>query len=180
MFFGDTKDLEAASEWKVHPTGREALVITPRSGYVLTSGSDLNQFVAPTGDMQNPWPWTFSAAVRRMFGNWRANNKVEVYHRNTPANFGGHGSIPHYSFRHGEYNEDSPYGGFGGYPTDGSLRPNPGRPTYNNLVPVVYGIRDIELTAQAASAELVQIPTIPLGPVDYTPGGTASLQETLL
>ena len=133
MFFGGTKDLEAASEWKVTPTGPRELLITPRQGYVLTSGSDLNQYVAPSGDLQNPWPWTFSAAVRRLFSNWRPNKLKEVYHVNTPANFGGHGSQPHYSFRYAEYDALNPYGGFFGYPDDGSLTPNPHRPTYNNL-----------------------------------------------
>lgn len=175
MFFGDTKDLEAANEWKVYPTGPTDLVITPRSGYVLTSGSDLNQYVAPVGDLQNPWPWTFSAAVKRMFKNWRPNNLRVVEHHNTPANFGVHGSDPFYGSRHREFAD-----GIGSYPGGGAEWPNPKRPTYNNLIPVVYGIRDIDLTAQAASQDLIQIPTLPLGPVDYTTGGSASLQESLL
>lgn len=179
-FFGGTTDLEAASEWKVTPLGNRELVITPREGYVLTSGSDLNQYVAPVGDMQNPWPWTFSAMVKGLFARWRKNNLRDVYHVNLPANYGGKGSVPFYRSRHREYNAENPYGEFAGAPGDGSMIPNPKRPMYNNLAPIVYGIRDIDLSAQAAAAELVQIPVIPLGPVDYQTAGTASLQETLL
>ena len=178
-FFGDTKDVESAAEWKVFPSGPVDLVITPRRGVILTAGSDLNQFVAPSGDMQNPWPWTFSAAVRRMANNWKALTKRTVEHHNTPANFGGHGSVVKYSFVHREF-DDGVGNAPGGYNGGGALIPMPKRPMYNNLVPIVYGIRDVDLTAQAAAAELVQIQVLPLGPVDFTTAGNASLQESLL
>lgn len=178
-FIGGTNDLAASPEQYLVPTGPANIILIHRNEVILTSGSDLNVTAISSGGLGNPWPKIVGTFMARLFkGSWRPNKLQEIAHHNSPGNYGSHGGSVGYSFRGREF------GGVGNMPgANLSLsgnHSNPKRPTYNNLVPIVYGLRDIDPQALAQPGELVQVPVLPVTPMDYQPAGSASLQEVLL
>ena len=161
------------------PSVPSNLMIVHRNEVILTAGSDLNVAAVSSGNRGLPWPHIVGTFMRRLFkGSWRPNDLVEVAHHNTPGNYGSHGGQVGYGFRGREF------GGVGNMP-GGNLslsgaHSNPNRPTYNNLVPIVYGLRDIDPNQLAQANDLVQIQVLPVGNVQFVPAQSASLQEQLL
>lgn len=178
-FIGGTNDLSASPEQYLIPTGPRNIIVIHRNEVVLTAGSDLNTTAVSSGSLGNPWPRIVGTFMRRLFkGSWKPNNLREVAHHNVNGNYGSKGGVVGYGFRGREF------GGVGNMPSGvGALsgsHSSARRPEYNNLLPIVYGLRDIDPRALAQLSELSQITTVPLGPMEYQPGGSASLQETLL
>ena len=162
------------------PTGPATVTVIHRNEVILTSGSDLNVAAVSSGGRGLPWPKMIGTFMTRLFkGSWRPNNLVEVSNRNLPGNYGSVTSKALFSFRGREF------GGIGNMPGGpGALVASQGvasRPTYNNLVPIVYRLRVIDTQAQAQPSDLVQIPTFPLGgQAVFQPAAAASLKETIL
>lgn len=152
---------------------------------VLTSGSDLD--VAAEGS--NPYSWTDSRGARGGQVTWpnqiesgfairmsyRPNSLRQISTHNVPSNYGGVGSMSDYRRRGWE---------FGRYPDRIGEYPGPvpaaNRPTYNNLTPIVWGLRVIDPNSQAQMAELTQVQVTPVAPATFTPAGNAQLRETVL
>lgn len=178
-FIGGTNDLAASPEQYLVPTGPANIVVVHRNEVILTSGSDLNVTAISSGNLGNPWPKIIGVFMSRLFkGSWRPNNLRQVSTRNIDGNYGSHGGAVRYYYRGREF------GGVGNMPAGSqslsAAHSNPMRPTYNNLVPIVYGLRDIDPKQLAQPSDLVQLPVLPVGSVEFQPGGSASLQEVLL
>jgi hypothetical protein len=167
LFSGES-GLEVAAQWQATPKGPTNILVIPRNGVILTSGSDLDQAAVSSGDRRLPWPPVFLAAVKRMFNGWGKRDLKEVYAKVLPGNYGSQGSLAQYGFRGSEF------GGPFLYP--GPV-PVGTRPMYDNIVPTVYGLRVIDYDSQSQLAELNIIQTIPVAPVDFNPGGAASIAE---
>ena len=134
---------------------------TSGSETVLSAGSDLNRASVP-------WVTHIDAGTPLRI-SWRANRLREQTSMAVPANYGSRTSASNFSFRKPEYQ------GIGNYP--GPV-PYAGRPMYNTLTPIVWGLRVLDSQAQTQpdpGFELIQV-----GPAVFTPAGPASLQETLL
>ena len=177
-FLGGTNDLSASPEQYVTPTGPRNIMVVHRNEVILTSGSDLNVAAISSGNLGNPWPKIVGTFMARLFkGSWRPNELKEIYNRNVGGNYGSHGGMVKY------YSRGREFGGVGNGPGRGSQVGSwrhPAHPTYNNLVPIVYGLRDIDPKQLTQPGELVQLQILPVGPMDYQPAGSASLQEVLL
>lgn len=171
-FLNGTNDLSANPGMYLHTVGPKNIIVLHRNEVILTSGSDLNVAAVSSGNLGNPWPKIVGTFFTRLFkGSWNANNLRQVSNHNVAGNYGSMGGSVGYGFRGREF------GGIGNMP--GPIR-DAHRPTYNNLVPIVYGLRDIDPKQLAQSGELVRLNVLPLGPADFTPANAASLQETIL
>ena len=177
-FLGGTNDLAASPEQYLTLLGPVNRIVVHRNEVILTSGSDLNVTAVSSGSLGNPWPTIVGTYMRRMFkGAWRPNTLREVANHNTPGNYGSRGGSVRYMFRGREF------GGVGNMPADGAAFGSwrtPKRSEYNNLVPIVWGLRDIDPQQLAQPGELVQLQILPVNPMDFSPAGNASLQEVLL
>ena len=179
-FYGGTNDLTQTPEQYLVPTGPMNIVVVHRNEVILTSGSDLNVAAVSSGPLGNPWPKILGVFMQRLFkGSWRPNNLREVTTRNLPGNYGSVTSKSLFSFRGREF------GGIGNMPGGrGTLVAShsiASRPTYNNLVPIVYGLRDIDPKAVAQASDLVQLPVFPgPGSAVFQPAPNATLQEQIL
>lgn len=177
-FIGGTADLSASPEQYLVPTGPANIIVQHRNEVILTSGSDLNVTAISSGGLGNPWPSIIGTFMRRLFkGSWRPNDLQQVSNRNINGNYGSKGGSVGYMFRGREF------GGVGNMPGGGSQIGswrNPKHPTYNNLVPIVYGLRDIDPQQLAQPGDLIQVQTVPVMPMEFSPAASASLQEVLL
>ena len=177
-FIGGTNDLAASPEQYLVPTGPRNIVVVHRNEVILTSGSDLNVTAISSGNLGNPWPKIIGSFMTRLFkGSWRPNNLREIAHHNVNGNYGSiGGSVPYY--RRGRE-----FAGVGNMP-GGNQQPGmwrtPKHPTYNNLVPIVYGLRILDPKQQAQPADLIQLPVLPVAPAEFQQSSSASLQEVVL
>ena len=127
----------------------------------LTSGSGLNQ-----AQSYAPYPANVDAGYKLQVA-FKANSFRDVATVRTPANYGSVTSDSNFQFKSHEY------AGVGNYATD--LPRTPGRPTYNNLEPVTYGLMVQAPSTQAQPGELALIQSLPNSAVEYNVTGTASL-----
>lgn len=177
-FFGGSADLAASPEQYLVPTGPRNIVVVHRNEVILTSGSDLNVTAISSGGLGNPWPKIIGTFMARLFkGSWRPNTLREVAHHNVNGNYGSKGGDVRYYFRGREF------GGVGNMPggnLQGGMWRTPHHPTYNNLVPIVYGLRVLDAKQQAQMQDLIQVQVLPVSPMEYPQASTASLQEVVL
>lgn len=157
---------------------------TSKQRYQLTSGSDINQAAeavveSPGVDldsgsainrapMYDPWPPLLPSG-NKLINGWKNNGLRNVEVVKVPANYGGEGSVPFYGYRYHEYP------GVGGLP--GPI-PSAHRPTYNNLQPISYRLQVLEPKANAQPGELINQTVIQSGPLEFEPGGVATLFNT--
>lgn len=167
---GGTLDTAAQPDQYVVPSGPLEILITPGQEVILTSGSDFDNTAQSSGPRYLPWPRIINGMVK-FFNSWRPNRLRQVYNQNLPGNYGAVTSVANFGFRGREFY------GIGSYPQP---TPFPWRPMYNNLVPIVWGLRDIDPQQLAQAQELMVYGPIQVGPNTYEPAGSASLQETLL
>lgn len=132
----------------------------PAKGTELTSGSSLD--VARQGA---PWPEIIDGAYK-FFVGWRRNNFRQVFNRNVEGNYGALSSRANYGFKASEY------AGVG-------LTPGPmpvgTRPMYDNLIPILWGLRVVDPMSQAQLSELTNVEVVQIAPAEYTPPANASL-----
>ena len=181
-FIGGTNDLAASPEQYLVPTGPRNIIVVHRNEVILTSGSDLNVTAISSGGLGNPWPRIVGTFMARLFkGSWRPNQLREVATRNIGGNYGSHGGEVSYYYKGREFsgvgNMPGVANGAGGQM--GVWRTSK-RPTYNNLVPIVYGLRILDPKQQTHAGELIQIQVLPVAPAEFQPASNASLQEVVL
>lgn len=126
---------------------------------VLTSGSDLN----PTA--VGPWPGLRNASTR-LWNSWHANSYRPQEAIRESANYGEQGSRVGYHYKWNEYPQ-----GPGLYP--GPV-PNAQRPTYDNVLPIVWHLR-VGNPNMLSNQNLRPAQVIQVGPSEYVPAGVASL-----
>lgn len=169
-------------------------------GVVLTSGSDLNRTA------EGPWQEILDEAFTYQYGIGLAESNPtnptlkEVAHENVPGNYGLAGGIPDWYFRDSWARVQQDMSGAGGgtvvaprmlpvqdaptesiqglYPIEGARSPY--RPTYNNLPAADYWQRVIDQGQWAQQQDLFTPPGNNQTSLEYTPGGSATAQETLL
>lgn len=170
-------------------------------GVVLTAGSDLNRTA------EGPWPFILDEAEAYDYGvglapsNPTSPRMKEVHHENRPGNYGLEGGVPDWQFRDSwaRVQYDLEAIGVGGsvvaprmqrvqdvgteaieglYPIEGARSPH--RPTYNNLPPADYWQRVIDTGQWAQQGDLTSPSSANMTSLEFTPGGSASAQETLL
>jgi hypothetical protein len=169
-FPGGTDDLSQTPESFVTPTGPLEIFISGGHEEILTSGSDLAQAAQSSGNRGLPWPKIINGAIK-FFNSFRPNALREIAHENVNGNYGAESSKANYSFRYREFM------GVGSMP-DIYLRR---RVTWNNLTPIVWGLRDLDPSQQAQAGELIAFTgTGQVAPTSFTAAGVASLQEELL
>jgi hypothetical protein len=149
-----------------------------RSGGDFQSGSTLD--VAQEGA---PWPNIINGLIK-FFNSWRPNNLRQIANHNVAGNYGWRTSMANFGFRGSKFPADAPAGAVAGYPGN-ALPGNPWVPEWNNLVPIVYGIRvtnPVSNLGNAQSSNPQSVVSQFTNPVEFTPTGTASLSikgETL-
>ena len=111
---------------------------TPPGDVVLTSGSDIDRPAYPQPQ--------FLPAGLKLFTAWRPNNFRDWRRQSVGANYGSTVSLANFGWRYNEYGP-----GIGLYP--GTV-PSANRPMYNNLTPILWGLRDLDPTAQAQPGEI--------------------------
>jgi len=142
----------------------EAAVGGPYAATELGSGSSLNK--AQTG----AWWAPLLDAATRLFNSFRPNDLRAGSTHNVGANYGQMSSLADYGFRGMEF-----AGGVAGMPAS-SVRGH--RPEWNNLVPIIYGLRVLNPVAGGA-ANYSTYPAATVSqftrPLQYTPPGVATL-----
>lgn len=145
----------------------------PYKASPLAAGSSLD--VAQDGA---PWPAIINGAVK-FFNSWRPNALREISNHNVAGNYGSETGKVNFGWRRYEfdgYDAGKLLGGSqAGYPgTDGS----PYTPTWNSLVPIIYGLRVLNPVAGGND----NYKTLPqsvvsqfTAPTQFTPTGTAAL-----
>jgi hypothetical protein len=170
-------------------------------GVVLTSGSDLDRTA------EGPWPEILDEAETYDYGVGLARSvptapaMVEVRHQNQPGNYGLAGGVPDWGFRDSwartQYDldgigpgssvvaprmqqvQDAPTESIQGlYPIEGARSPH--RPTYNNLPSADYWQRVVDSGQWAQPQDLFTPPSGNQASLEFTPGGSATAQESLL
>lgn len=147
----------------------------------LTAGSDLDQAAyggqqgrAPDVDSGSstdiaisgaPWPKIIDGGYKFKIA-WRPNSFREVFAKVLPGNYGAISSQAGYQFKASEY--------VGVGLTPGPM-PVGTRPTYNNLVPILWGLRVVDPKSQAQLAELTKVQVVQVAPSEFVPAGVASL-----
>lgn len=94
--------------------------------------SDLTSDAALNNAAIGAWPDMIDAGYRFDNGGWRASVLKEISTENVPGNYGSVTSTSLFGFRW------RAYGGIGNMP--GPI-PNPYRHTYDDLIPIVWGLR---------------------------------------
>lgn len=165
----------------------------PEPPYALAGGSQLNvvaeggPYAANEGQLSSgsalnksrsgaPWPGILDGAIK-FFNSFRRNGYREIANHNVAGNYGAMTSFSNFGFRGFEFaNAQAGYPGTQRYAW---------RPEWNNLIPVIFGLRVINPVAggganyttpsQSKVSQFTE-PTV------FTPAGTASLSfkgETL-
>ena len=162
--------------------------------WALTAGSQLNQAVGdsklpPSSPLAAgssldkpidgmPWPNIINGAVK-FFNSWRPNMLREVSNHNVAGNYGSMTGLANFGARGYEFDGYSAGklmgGSLAGYPgAEGS----PWTPTYNTLIPLVYGLRVLNPVA-AGAQDNQRVPQSVVSqftmPTNFTPTGTAVL-----
>lgn len=167
----------------------------------LTSGSQWNRTTVggpekPGGDFQSgstldvaqsgaPWPGIINGLIK-FFNSWRPNNLRQIANHNVAGNYGWRTSMANFGFRAQEFPADNPIfgGALAGYPCD-AIPTYPWAPEYNNLVPIVYGLRVTNPVSNLGNDQTANPQSVTsqfTNPAEFTPTGTASLSikgETL-
>jgi hypothetical protein len=167
---GGTLDTANQPDQYVVPSGPLEILITPGTEVILTSGTDLDNAAQSSGPRGLPWPRIINGMVK-FFNSWRPNTLRQVHNQNLNGNYGAITSVANFGFRGREFY------GVGSYPQP---TPYPWRPMWNNLIPIVWGLRDIDPQQLAQAQELMVFGPIQTNSSTFEPGGAASLQETLL
>lgn len=143
----------------------------PYGAAPLTSGSSLDK-----AQLGAPWPGIINGAVK-FFNSWRPNALREIANHNVAGNYGSETGRANLGWRNFEFNGfQGPNGLIAGYPNTGHA--NPWRPEWNNLVPIIYGLRVLNPVASGAQ-DNVRVPQNVVSqftsPTQFTPTGTATL-----
>lgn len=140
----------------------------PSHGTEIDSGSSLNK--AQGG---SPWPGIIDGAIK-FFNSWRKNAFRQISNHNVAGNYGEETSQANFGFRAQEFPIST--GSVAGMPAS-NVRGF--RPEWNNLVPIVYGLRVVNPVGSGnASGYQVQPAKVVsqfTEPAQFTPSGTASL-----
>lgn len=138
-----------------------AMVIQPPSD--LTSGSALNQ--AAVG----AWPKLLDAGAKFWsIGGWRKSVLKEVENINVPGNYGMVSSLANFGFR---------WRAFDGIGNLSGPAPSPYRPTYDDLVPVVWNLRIANPAAMPQMIAQKGPITVQRNPSTWEGANTASLNR---
>ncbi len=131
----------------------------------LGSGSSLDK--AQEGSW---WVPILNGAIK-FFNSWRPNQLREISNHNVAGNYGSVTSSANYGFRSFEFGTDS----LAGLPL---CNVRAFRPEWNNLVPIIYGMRVINPVAGGAAnyqSNPQSVVSQFTNPTQFTPAGTASL-----
>lgn len=163
--------------------------------YALSAGSDINQaaeggptVAAPLSSGSSldkaqggsPWPGIINGAVK-FFNSWRPNALRQIANHNVAGNYGSETGKANLGWRHFEYEAYAgPNGKIAGYPTTGG--PNAFVKPWNNLVPIIYGLRVLNPALAGTTGDSDQNARVPQSivsqfttPTQFTPTGTATL-----
>lgn len=145
----------------------------PYDASPLAAGSSLDK--AQEGA---PWPGIINGAIK-FFNSWHANQYREVSNHNVAGNYGSETGRANMGWRGFEFdNFVGPNGKVAGYPTTG--RPNSSRKEWNNLVPIIYGLRVVNPANAGLANSGGRLPQTVASqftnPAEFTPTGTASIQ----
>lgn len=165
----------------------------------ITSGSQLNRATVggperPGGDFQSgstldvaqqgaPWPGIINGLVK-FFNSWRPNGLRQIANHNVAGNYGWRTSMANFGFRSQEFPLGGPAGSLAGYPAN-AIPSNPWIQEWNNLVPIVYGLRVTNPVGSLGDSQSVNPQNVVsqfTNPVEFSPTGVASLSikgETL-
>lgn len=154
--------LSAGSDLDVYAVGG------PYEASPLAAGSSLDK-----SQKGAPWPGIVNGAIK-FFNSWRPNALREVANHNVAGNYGSETGRANFGWRSWEF--DGFTGGLiGKYP--GPVA-NAFRPMWNNLPPVIYGLRVLN-PVYAGSQNFNVQPQTKVSqftiPTQFTPTGTASL-----
>lgn len=138
-----------------------ASITTPPSK--LTSDAALNQ--AAVG----AWPAMLDGGAKFWNGGWRQSVLREVSNHNVAGNYGSVTSMARFGFRWRKYV------GVGSYP--GPV-PNAYRPTWQELIPIVWGLRVANPNVTPTMVEPQGNPVIQTKPTTWQGANTASLNKT--
>ena len=138
-----------------------SMIIQPPSD--LTSTSDINQ--AAVG----AWPTLIDAGAKFWNGGWRNSKLKEVTNRNLKGNYGSITSQVNYGFRWREF------AGIASYPTP---VPTPHRPMWNDLIPIVWGLRIPNPNTKTNTTAQKGPISIQTKPSTWQGSNTASLNDT--
>lgn len=145
----------------------KAAIGGPYKATELGSGSSLNE-----SQIGSPWPNIINGAIK-FFNSWRPNGLREIANHNVSGNYGEVTSKANFGFRSFEFGVDS----IGGMP-DSDLKGGGHRPEWNNLIPIIWGLRVINPVA-AGSANYTVQPQSTVSQMtrstEFSPTGTASL-----
>ena len=166
--------------------------------WALTTGSQLNEAAesgknaksTPLGSVSSldeaqgdaPWPGIINGAVK-FFNSWRPNAFREIANHNVAGNYGARSSVADYGYRNFEFDgyDGGLNGKVAGLPMAGGGGQGPRLPTWNTLLPIIYGLR-VENPATAGSTGTGNV--VPqsvvsqfTNPVEFTPTGTAVLMN---
>lgn len=138
----------------------------PYEASPLAAGSSLDK-----AQIGAPWPGIINGAIK-FFNSWRPNALREIANHNVAGNYGSETGRANFGWRGFEF----PTGdGIANYP--GAV-PNAFRPMWNNLVPIIYGLRVLNPVMNGSDQFTTQPQTKVsqfTTPVEFTPTGTASL-----
>lgn len=138
----------------------------------IGSGSSLD--VAQVGA---PWPNIINGAIK-FFNSWRPNAFRQIANHNVAGNYGAQTSLANFGTRHFEFEGfNGPQGGpIAGYP--GAVS-NPYIKHWNNLVPIIYGLRVVNPAFAGSNGQYGTLPQSVVSqfttPTQFTPTGTATL-----
>ena len=132
----------------------------------LSSGSSLDK-----SQIGAPWPGIINGAVK-FFNSWRPNGLRQIANHNVAGNYGSETGQVNFGFRSFEFGPNS----LAGYP---GPTPAANRPMWNNLVPIIYGLRVLNPAIAGTSAPYTTLPQTVASqfttPTSFTPTGTATL-----
>jgi hypothetical protein len=144
----------------------------PYQSAPLTSGSSLDK-----AQQGAPWPGIINGAIK-FFNSWRPNALRQIANHNVAGNYGSETGKANFGWRDYEFNDYASAQGGGSQALYPGTVANPFRPMWNNLVPLIYGLRVLNPVMNGSEQFTTQPQTTVsqfTTPVDFTPTGTASL-----
>jgi hypothetical protein len=144
----------------------------PYDAAPLSAGSSLDK-----SQIGAPWPGIINGAIK-FFNSWRPNALREIANHNVAGNYGSETGKANFGWRDYEFSHyESAQGGGSQALYPGTIA-NPFRPMWNNLVPLIYGLRVLNPVMNLSENFTTQ-PDNTVSqfrtPVEFTPTGTASL-----
>lgn len=138
----------------------------PYAATELDSGSSLSK-----SQQGSPWPPIIDGAIK-FFVGWRPNAFRQIANHNVSGNYGSKTSLANYGFRGWEFPNAQ-----AGLP-DSMVQGNGHPPEWNNLVPIIWGLRVLN-PVMGGSSNLTTQPAKVVSqmtrPTDFLQAGTASL-----